>query len=219
MSLEKLYERMQEGEVKELNLIIKADVHGSIEALKDSLVKLSNDEVKIVVNHAATGTITESDVSLAAVSNAIVIGFNVRPSPKVLEYAQEEHVEMKFYNVIYNAIKDVKDAIVGMMDSTFEERTLGRAEVRDTFNVPKIGTIAGSYVTDGTIKRNKLARLVRDGVVIFEGKISSLRRFKDDQKEVHSGYECGIGLENYNDIKIGDILECYYLEEIRPELE
>ena len=219
LSLEKLYERMQEGEVKELNLIIKADVHGSIEALKDSLIKLSNDEVKIVVNHAATGTITESDVSLAAVSNAIIIGFNVRPSPKVVEYAQEEHVEMKFYNVIYNAIKDVKDAIVGMMDSTFEERTLGRAEVRETFNVPKVGTIAGSYVTDGTIERNKLARLVRDGVVIFEGKISSLRRFKDDTKEVHSGYECGIGLENYNDIKIGDVLECYYLEEIKPELE
>ncbi len=219
LSLEKLYERMQQGEVKDLNLIIKADVHGSIEALKDSLTKLSNEEVKINIGHAATGTITESDVSLAAVSNAIIIGFNVRPSPKVLEYAQEEHVEIKFYNVIYNAIKDVKDAILGMMESTFEERTLGRAEVRDTFHVPKIGTIAGCYVTDGKIERNKLARLVRDGVVIFEGKINSLKRYKDDHKEVASGYECGIGLENYNDIKIGDVLECYYMEEIRPELE
>lgn len=219
LSLEKLYERMQQGEVKDLNLIIKADVHGSIEALKDSLTKLSNEEVKINVGHAATGTITESDVSLAAVSNAIIIGFNVRPSPKVMEYAQEEHVEIKFYNVIYNAIKDIKDAIVGMMESTFEERTLGRAEVRETFHVPKVGTIAGCYVTDGKIERNKLARLLRDGVVIFEGKIGSLKRYKDDQKEVAAGYECGIGLENYNDIKIGDVLECYYMEEIKPELE
>jgi translation initiation factor IF-2 len=219
LSLEKLYEKMKDGEVKELNLIIKADVHGSIEALKDSLIKLSNEEVKINVGHAATGTITESDVSLAAVSNAIIIGFNVRPSPKVIEYAQEENVEMKFYNVIYNAIKDIKDAIVGMMDSTFEERMLGRAEVRETFHVPKVGTIAGCYVTDGKIERNKLVRLIRDGVVIFDGKISSLKRYKEDQKEVNTGYECGIAIENYNDIKIGDILECYYMEEIRPEIK
>ncbi len=218
LSLEKLYERMKDGEVKELNLIIKADVHGSIEALKDSLIKLSNEEVKINVNHAATGTITESDVSLAAVSNAIIIGFNVRPSPKVIEYAQEENVDMKFYNVIYNAIKDIKDAIVGMMDSTFEERMLGRAEVRETFHVPKVGTIAGCYVLDGKIERNKLVRLIRDGVVIFDGKISSLKRYKEDQKEVNAGYECGIAIENYNDVKIGDILECYYMEEIRPEI-
>jgi translation initiation factor IF-2 len=219
LSLEKLYERMKDGEVKDLNLIIKADVHGSIEALKDSLIKLSNEEVKINVGHAATGTITESDVSLAAVSNAIIIGFNVRPSPKVIEYAQEENVDMKFYNVIYNAIKDIKDAIVGMMDSTFEERMLGRAEVRETFHVPKVGTIAGCYVTDGKIERNKLVRLIRDGVVIFDGKISSLKRYKEDQKEVNTGYECGIAIENYNDIKIGDILECYYMEEIRPEIK
>ena len=219
LSLEKLYEKMKDGEVKELNLIIKADVHGSIEALKDSLIKLSNEEVKINVGHAATGTITESDVSLAAVSNAVIIGFNVRPSPKVIEYAQEENVEMKFYNVIYNAIKDIKDAIVGMMDSTFEERTLGRAEVRETFHVPKVGTIAGCYVTDGKIERNRLVRLIRDGVVIFDGKIASLKRYKDDQKEVNAGYECGIAIENFNDIKIGDILECYYMEEIRPEIK
>jgi translation initiation factor IF-2 len=219
LSLEKLYERMKDGEVKELNLIIKADVHGSIEALKDSLIKLSNEEVKINVGHAATGTITESDVSLAAVSNAIIIGFNVRPSPKVIEYAQEENVDMKFYNVIYNAIKDIKDAILGMMDSTFEERMLGRAEVRETFHVPKVGTIAGCYVTDGKIERNKLVRLIRDGVVIFDGKISSLKRYKEDQKEVNTGYECGIAIENYNDIKTGDILECYYMEEIRPEIK
>jgi translation initiation factor IF-2 len=218
LSLEKLYEKMQEEEIKELNLIIKADVHGSIEALKDSLVKLSNEEVKINVVHAATGTITESDISLAAVSNAIIIGFNVRPTPKVVEYANEEHVDIRFYNVIYNAIKEVKDAIVGMMSSTYEERILGRAEVRESFHVPKVGTIAGCYVTEGKVERGKPVRLVRDGVVIFEGKISSLKRYKDDFKEVQSGYECGIGVENYNDIKIGDIIECFYLEEIKPEL-
>ncbi len=218
LSLEKLYEKMQEEEIKELNLIIKADVHGSIEALKDSLVKLSNEEVKINVVHAATGTITESDISLAAVSNAIIIGFNVRPTPKVVEYANEEHVDIRFYNVIYNAIKEVKDAIVGMMSSTYEERILGRAEVRETFHVPKIGTIAGCYVTEGKVERGQSVRLVRDGVVIFEGKISSLKRYKDDYKEVQSGYECGIGIENFNDIKIQDIIECFYLEEIKPEL-
>ncbi|QTA93388.1 translation initiation factor IF-2 [Desulfonema magnum] len=218
MSLEKLFEKMKEGEVKELNLIIKADVHGSIEAITDSLVKLSNEEVTIHVVHSATGTITESDVSLAAVSDAIIIGFNVRPTPKVQAFASEEHVDMRFYNVIYNAIKDIQDAIVGMMASTYEERVLGRAEVRQVFHVPKVGSVAGTYVTDGKISRGKLVRLLRDGVVFFEGKLASLRRFKDDVKEVQSGYECGIGIEDYNDIKVGDIIECYYLEEIKPEI-
>ena len=219
LSLEGLFEKMQKEEVKELNLIIKADVHGSIEALKDSLTKLSTDEVKIKVVHSATGTITESDISLAAVSNAIILGFNVRPNAKVHDYANEEGVDMRFYDVIYNAIKDIKDAIVGMMASTFEERILGRAEVRDVFHVPKVGTIAGCYVTDGKVERGQNARLLRDGIVCHDSKISSLRRFKDDVKEVQSGYECGIGIENYNDIKIGDTVECYYLEEIKPELE
>ncbi len=217
MSLEKLFEKMKVGEVKDLNIIIKADVDGSIEALKDSLVKLSNEEVKISVIHAATGTITESDVSLAAVSNAIIIGFNVRPNAKVAELAQEEHVDMRFHNVIYDVIKEMKDAIVGMMASTFEERLLGRAEVREVFHVPKIGAIAGSYVTDGKLERNKQVRLLRDGVIQYTGTVSSLRRFKDDVKEVQTGYECGIGVSNYNDIKVGDILECFYMEEIRPE--
>ena len=219
LSLEGLFEKMQKEEVKELNLIIKADVHGSIEALKDSLTKLSTDEVKIKVVHSATGTITESDISLATVSNAIILGFNVRPNAKVHDYANEEGVDMRFYDVIYNAIKDIKDAIVGMMASTFEERILGRAEVRDVFHVPKVGTIAGCYVTDGKVERGQNARLLRDGIVCHDSKISSLRRFKDDVKEVQSGYECGIGIENYNDIKIGDTVECYYLEEIKPELE
>lgn len=219
LSLEKLFEKMQKGEVKELNLVIKADVHGSIEALKDSLSKLSTEEVKINVIHSATGTITESDVSLASVSEAIVIGFNVRPSAKVEELAHEENVDIRYYNIIYNVIKDVKDAIVGLMASTYEERILGRAEVREVFQVPKVGVIAGCHVTDGKIERAQLLRLIRDGIVCHEGKISSLRRFKEDVKEVQNGYECGIGIENYNDIKIGDIIECYFLEEIKPELE
>jgi len=219
LSLEKLYEQLQEGEVKDLNLILKADVHGSIEALRDSLVKLTNDEVKINIIHSATGTITESDVSLAAVSDAIIIGFNVRPGSKVQTIANEENVNIRFYNIIYNVIKDIRNAITGMMSSTFEERTLGMADVREVFHVPKIGAIAGCYVTDGRIERGQLVRLIRDGVVLYDGKISSLRRFKDDAKEVQSGYECGIGIENYNDIKVADSLECYYLEEIRPELE
>lgn len=219
MSLDNLFEKMKEGEVKDLNLIIKTDVDGSMEALKDSLVKLSNDEVKINVVHSASGTITESDVSLAAVSNAIIIGFNVRPTPKVQAMATEEGVDMRFHNVIYHVIKEIKDAIAGMMESIFEERILGRAEVREVFQIPKIGAIAGCHVTDGKIERSQLMRLLRDGVVYYEGKNSSLRRFKDDVKEVQSGYECGIGIENYNDIKVGDVIECYYLEEIRPEVE
>jgi len=219
LSLDKLYERMQEGEVKDLNLIIKADVHGSIEALNDSLTKLSNDEVKVNVVHSASGTIAESDVSLATVSNAIIIGFNVRPSPKVQSLANEENVDMRFYNVIYDVIKDVKNAMVGMMASTFEEHVMGTAEVREVFQIPKIGNIAGCYVTDGKMERGQKMRLLRDGVVVFEGKNSSLRRFKDDVKEVQTGYECGIGIENFNDIKVGDTIDCYYLEEIKPEIK
>ena len=219
LSLDKLYERMQEGEIKDLNLIIKADVHGSIEALNDSLTKLSNDEVNVNVVHSASGTIAESDISLATVSNSIIIGFNVRPSPKVQSLANEENVDMRFYNVIYDVIKDVKNAMVGMMASTFEEHVLGTAEVREVFQIPKIGNIAGCYVTDGKMERGQKMRLLRDGVVVFEGKNSSLRRFKDDVKEVQTGYECGIGIENFNDIKVGDTIDCYYLEEIRPEIK
>ncbi len=219
LSLELLFEKMEEGELKELNLIIKADVQGSIEALKDSLVKLSTNEVKINIIHSATGTITESDVFLATGSNAIILGFNVRPGAKVHELAAEENVDMRFYDIIYNAIKDIKDAMVGMMDSTFEEKILGRAEIRKIFVIPKKGSIAGSYVTDGKIERGQLVRLLRDGIIVYDGKIGSLRRVKDDVKEVQSGYECGIGIENFNDIKMDDIIECYYLEEIKPTME
>jgi translation initiation factor IF-2 len=217
-SLESLFERLQQGATKDLNLIIKADVHGSIEALSDALTKLSNAEVKVNVVHAATGTISESDVSLAAVSHAIVIGFNVRPTPKVQAMAGEENVDLRFYNVIYDAINDVKSALTGLMASRFEEHILGSAEVREVFHIPKVGTVAGSYVTDGKIERGRNLRLIRDGVVVYEGKNSSLRRFKEDAKDVQSGYECGIGIENFNDIKVGDRIEFYYMEEIKPEI-
>jgi translation initiation factor IF-2 len=219
MSLEGLFEKMKAGEIKDLNLIIKADVDGSIEALRDSLVKLSNEEVKINVVHAATGTITESDVSLAAVSNAIIIGFNVRPNTKVSDMAQEENVDVRLHNVIYDVIQEVKNAIVGMMASKFEERILGKAEVREIFHVPKVGTIAGCMVIDGKIERGQPGRVIRDGVIRYEGKVSSLRRYKDDAKEVNAGYECGISISNFNDVKLGDIIECYYMEEIKPELQ
>jgi translation initiation factor IF-2 len=219
VSLENLYERMQQGEVKDLNLIIKADVHGSIEALTEALTKLSNEEVKVNVVHSATGTVTESDIPLAAVSNAIIFGFNVRPTSKVQAIAAEENVDMRFYSVIYDVIKDVKGAMVGLMESTYKEHILGSADVREIFQIPKVGTIAGCHVTDGKIDRGQNIRVVRDGVVLYEGKNSSLRRFKDDVKEVQAGYECGIGIERFNDIKIGDVLECFYLEEIRPTIE
>jgi translation initiation factor IF-2 len=217
-SLESLFERMKQGELKDLNLILKADVHGSIEALSDALTKLSNEEVNVNVVHAATGAITESDVSLATVSQAIIIGFNVRPSPKVHALANDENVDMRFYNVIYDVINDVKAAMTGLMASRFEERVLGSAEVREVFQIPKVGAVAGCHVTDGKIERGRSLRLIRDGVVVYDGKNSSLRRFKDDVKEVQSGYECGIGIENFNDIKVGDRIEFYYLEEIKPEV-
>lgn len=218
MSLEKLYEKMMEGEVKDLNIIIKADVQGSIEALKDSLTKLSTEEVKISTVHSAVGPIHESDVSLAAVSNAIILGFNVRPSAKVVKMAEEENVDIRYYDVIYNAIKDIKDAMVGLMESKYEEKILGRAEVREVFHVPGVGNIAGCYVTDGKIQRGQNVRLIRDGIVTFDGKIGTLKRYKDDVKEVTHNYECGLRIENYNDIKVGDVLENYYLEEIKPEI-
>ncbi|MBW2633908.1 MAG: translation initiation factor IF-2 [Deltaproteobacteria bacterium] len=219
LSLEGLFEKLQEGEVKDLNIILKTDVHGSLEALRDALTKLNNDEVKINIVHAATGTITESDISLATVSNSIVMGFNIRPSSKIQDLANEEQVDIRYHNVIYDVIKEIQSAILGLMSSIYEDRTLGWAEVRDIFHIPKVGAIAGCYVTDGKFERGHKVRLVREGVVIYDGKISSLRRFKDDVKEVQSGYECGIGIENYNDIKLGDTIECYFTEESRPELD
>ncbi len=217
MSLEKLYEKLNKAESVDLNLIVKADVHGSIEAIIDSLSKLSNENVKINIIHFATGTVTESDISLAVVSDAIILGFNVRPGVKVRSMAVEEHVDLRFYNIIYNLIEDIQNAIIGMMPSTFKEHILGTAEIREVFHIPKIGAIAGCYVIDGKIKRNEKVRLLRDGIVIYEGKISSLKRFKDDAKEVQNGFECGIGIENYNDIKVNDTIECFHMEEIKAQ--
>jgi len=219
MSLENLFDRIKEEKVKDLNIILKADVQGSIEALSDALVKLSNEEVSIHIRHSATGAITESDVTLAAVSDAIIIGFNVRPSSKVQALANEEAVSIRYYNVIYNVIQDVKNAVVGMMSSTYREEILGNAEVREVFRIPRIGSVAGCYVTEGRIDRGQNVRLIRDGIVLYEGKIGSLRRFKDDVRTVQAGYECGIGIENFNDVKQGDRIECYAMEEIKPVFE
>jgi len=218
ISLEQLYARIQEGEAKELKVIIKGDVQGSVEAVKESLLKLSTDACKLVVIHTGVGGIIESDVTLASASDAIVIGFNVRPEPKAASLAETEGVDIRLYNIIYDAVSDVRDAMEGLLAPTLKEKHLGRAEVRETFSVSKIGTIAGCYVLDGKIVRNAQVRLVRDSVVIWEGKLSSLKRFKDDVREVATGYECGIGLENYNDIKNGDVIEAFEMEEVKTTL-
>jgi translation initiation factor IF-2 len=215
VSLEDLFNRIQQGEIKDLNIIVKADVHGSLEALKQSLIKISNEEVRVNVIHGNVGTITESDILLASASNAIVIGFNVRPSANVTKIAERENVDIKTYRVIYDAINDVESAMKGMLDPEYREVVLGSAEVRTTFKVPNVGVIAGSYVTNGKVARNSSVRLVRDGIVVHEGKISSLKRFKDDAKEVLTGFECGIGIENFNDIKEGDVIESFIIEELK----
>jgi len=213
-NLDDLFNQISSGEVKDLNLVVKADVQGSVEAIKQSMEKLSNDEVRVRVIHGAAGAITESDINLASASNAIIIGFNVRNDAAIREIAEREHVDVRIYRVIYSALEDVENAMKGLLAPQYQENALGVAEVRQTFKVSGVGTIAGSYVTEGKIVRNAKARLVRDGVVIREAKIESLRRFKDDAKEVATGYECGIGLENFNDIKDGDIIECYEMQEI-----
>ncbi len=219
LTLDKYYEQMEGALVKDLNLIIRADVQGSIEALTEAVRKIASTEVKVNIVHSATGAMTESDIMLAMVSNAIVIGFNVRPNPKVRELAIEQNVDIRFYDVIYNLVNDIKAAMEGLMESTYEEHLVGRAEVRQIFNIPRVGTIGGCYVTEGKIERGQPVRLLREGVVVYNGKIGSLRRFKDDVKEVQSGYECGIGIENYNDVKVNDVIECYEIEEVKPVLE
>ncbi|MBF0378170.1 MAG: translation initiation factor IF-2 [Desulfamplus sp.] len=218
-NLEKLFANMGSDQAKQLKLIIKADVHGSLEAINESLMKLSQEEVDVKIVHSGTGAINESDVSLAAVSDAIIIGFNVRPTPKVREMAKEENVDMRFYDIIYNVINDIKTALTGLMPSTFHEIIIGRAEVRDTFVIPAKGTIAGCFVQDGKVARGEKIRLLRDGVIKCDSTLSSLRRFKDDAKEVTQGYECGIGIEKFNDIKVGDIIECYEVEERKASIE
>ncbi len=218
VSLESIFEKLQEAEIKELNLLIKADVQGSLEALSDALTKLSTKDVRVNIVRGSIGAITESDVLLASASNAIIIGFNVRPTSSAKSLAEQEHVDIRYYDVIYNAIDEVKAAMVGMLEPEYREKVLGKAEVRETFRVSKVGTVAGCYVLEGTIPRNANARLLRDNVVIYTGKIASLKRFKEDVREVQAGYECGIGLEKFNDIKVGDIIEAYEMEEVKPEL-
>ena len=218
VSLDDLFERIKEGEIKELNIILKADVQGSIEALSDSLRKLSTEEVKVKIIHSSTGVITETDVMLASASGAIVIGFNVRANPRVTEIAAKERVDIRYYDVIYNVTKDIQLAMVGLLEPVYKENVIGRADIRQIFHVPKVGTVAGCYVTDGYIERNANVRLLRDDVVIFDGKVASLKRFKEDVKEAHSGYECGVGLKDFQDIKPGDVFEAYDVEEVEAEL-
>ena len=214
LSLDDLFSQIQEGNLKELGIVVKADVQGSVEAMKQSLLKLTNEEVVVKIIHGGVGAINESDVSLASASNAIIIGFNVRPDVTAKETADREGVDIRLYRVIYNAIEDVEAAMKGMLDPIFEEKVLGHAEVRQTFKASGVGTIAGSYVLDGTFERDCSVRLTRDGIVIFEGPLASLRRFKDDVKEVRAGYECGFVFANFNDIKEGDLVEAFKMVEI-----
>ncbi len=219
LTLDELYTKIKEGQIKELNIIIKGDVQGSVEALKDAFENITHPEVKVKVIHTSVGGINESDVMLATASNAIIIGFNVRPETKASQTAEKEGVDIRLYNVIYEAIEDVKKALEGMLEPTLKEKVLGRAEVRQLFPVSRLGTIAGCYVVDGYISRaSDGIRVLRDNIVVYEGKISTLRRFKDDVKEVQTGYECGILIENFNDIKVGDILENFIIEKIAAKL-
>ena len=214
VTLEELFTQADQDKEKILNLIIKGDVQGSVEALKASLEKIQMDDVKVNIIRATVGAITDTDVSLAEASHAIIIGFNVRPMAPVRQEAQTKGVEIRLYNIIYKVIEEIEAACKGLLDPEFEEVVTGQAEVRSVFKISKVGTIAGCYVTDGVIERNSLVRILRDGVVVFEGKMASLRRFKDDVKEVKYGFECGIGIENYNDIKEGDVIEASIMKEI-----
>jgi translation initiation factor IF-2 len=218
VTLEDLYRQIKEGEVKELNTLIRADVQGSVQVMRDTLEKQSTSEVRLRVLQGAVGGITESDVMLASASNAIIIGFNVRPTPKAQELAEREGVDVRLYTIIYDLIADIRAALEGLLEPEVTERVLGRAEVRETFHIPRIGAVAGCYVTEGTIGRNAECRLLRDNVVVYQGRVSSLRRFKDDVQEVSSGYECGIALERFSDLKRGDIIEPFVREQVAKKL-
>lgn len=215
VSLDDLFNQIQSGSVKELNIVIKADVQGSVEAVKQSLEKLSNDEVRIRTIHGGVGAVTESDVMLASASNAIIIGFNVRPETSAKNVAEDQKVDIRLYRVIYNAIEDITAAMKGMLDPVFEEKIVGHAEIRQIFKASGVGTIGGSYVTDGKFVRNAKVRIIRDGIVVYDGELATLRRFKDDVKEVNTGYECGLLFNKFNDIKEGDIVEAFVMEEIK----
>jgi len=218
VSLEGLAEQIKTAGTKELNIILKGDVHGSVEVLTDLLSKLSNDKVRLKVLRSGVGAITETDVLLASASNAIIIGFNVRPERKAQELAEQEEVDIRLHSIIYELQDEIKRAMSGLLEPTFKETYLGRAEVLETFRIPKVGTVAGSRVTDGLIKRDSEVRLLRDNVVVFKGKVGSLRRFKDDAKEVHNGMECGISIANYGDIKVGDVIEAFATERVAAEV-
>ena len=215
VSLEDLFSQIQAGEMKTLNLIVKADVQGSAEAVKTSLEKISNDEVRVKVIHSAVGAINESDVMLAATSGAIIVGFNVRPDNAARDSAVRSNVDMRMYRVIYDCINEIEAAMKGMLAPKFKEVVIGHAEVRETYKVSKVGTVCGCYCTDGKIQRGCDVRVLRDNIVIHEGSLASLRRFKDDVREVASGYECGMQVEKFNDIKVGDIIECFVMEQIK----
>jgi translation initiation factor IF-2 len=217
ISLQGLMERLQAGDQQELRVIIKADVHGSVEALNHAFTKLSTDRVKLSIIHSAVGAITEGDINLAIAARAIVVGFNVRPAGKSTALAEENKIEIRLYSIIYNAVDDVKSAMEGLLPATLVEKQHGKAEVRQLFKIKGVA-VAGCHVTEGTIKRSGNARVVRDSVVVWEGKISSLKRFKDDVKEVAEGFECGISLEGYNDVKEKDVIECYEIEEVKQRL-
>ena len=213
ISLDDLFSKVSSGDLKNLNLIVKADVQGSVEAIKQSLIELSNEEVKVNVIHSAVGAISETDVNLADSSNSIIIGFNVRPDAKAKALAEQNKIDIKLYRVIYEAIDDVNKALKGMLAPKFSDVYLGKAEVRETFKITGVGTVAGCYVTDGKIVRNGKLRIYRDDIMICEGNVLQLKRFKDDVKEVQQGFECGMSIEKFDDIKIGDFIECYIVEE------
>jgi translation initiation factor IF-2 len=214
ITLDDLFKQIQEGEVKDLNLVIKGDVQGSVEALQEAILKLSLDEVQVKVIHAGAGAINESDVMLAAASNAIVIGFNVRPDNNARRLAEQDQVDLRLYRVIYEALSDIEAAVHGLLKPVYREQILGQAEIRQVFKASRLGNIAGCHVTEGKITRNSLVRLIRDGVVVHEGKLASLKRFKDDIREVSSGFECGILLEGFNDISEGDLIEAYTMQQV-----
>ena len=221
ITLENINQKIMEGQITDFNVIIKGDVQGSVEALQGVLQKLSNSEIRLNVLRASAGAIIESDITLAAASNAIVIGFNVRPTPRAQALAEQEKVEIKKYNIIYDVVDDIRDAMEGKLSPEIKEVDIGKVEVRETFKVPKVGLIAGCYVTEGKVKRSALVRVIRDSIQINKDmiRISSLKRFKDDAREVAEGYECGIGLENWQDLQVGDVLEIVETEEVRRKLE
>jgi translation initiation factor IF-2 len=219
VTLEELGRRIEVGEFKELNLIIKGDVDGSIEALSDSLQKLTTEKVQVNIIHKAVGQVSDSDVLLASASNAIIIGFQVRPSASARKLAEQEEIQINLYSIIYKAIEEMRDAMEGLLSAKIEEKIVGSAEIRETFKISKVGTIAGCFVTEGKILRSSNVRVIREGVVVYTGALGSLKRFKDDAKEVAKGFECGLNIERFNDIKVGDVVEAYDEVEVKQTLE